>query len=150
MLTSDEAKPATASSEPASNVEQLGGPLDNLDSKTREELQARSLRQPLCARILFSGFARPPDLRGRAEMSNEPDIIALLLDVKRAIATAKMAEFERQAYRVGDLVSTGLLGPALAADVLLDAAVSNGLVSDQGDDTVQTLIARGFGRGVQP
>jgi hypothetical protein len=44
VLASDEAKPATASSEPASNVEQLGGPLDNLDSKTTEELQARSLR----------------------------------------------------------------------------------------------------------
>ena len=52
-------------------------------------------------------------------MSNKPDISVLLLEVKRAIATAKMAEFERQAYRIGDIVSTGLLGPALAADVLL-------------------------------
>ena len=83
-------------------------------------------------------------------MSNEPDISALLLDVKRAIATAKMAEFERQAYRVGDIVSTGLLGPALAADVLLDAAVSNGLVCEHGDDTVQALIAKGFGSGARP
>lgn len=80
-------------------------------------------------------------------MSNEPNIIALLLDVRRAIATAKMAEFERQAYRVGDIVSTGLLCRAIAADVLLDAAVSNGLVCEHGDDTVQALIARGFGRG---
>jgi hypothetical protein len=83
-------------------------------------------------------------------MSNEPDIIALLLDVKRAIATAKMAEFERQAYRVGDIVSTGLLGRAVAADVLLDTAVSNGLVFEHGDDIVQALIAKGFDSGAQP
>ena len=83
-------------------------------------------------------------------MSNEPDISVLLFDVKRAIATAKMAEFERQAYCVGDIVSAGLLGPALAADVLLDAAVSNGLVTEQGDDIVQALIADGFGNGTRP
>ena len=83
-------------------------------------------------------------------MSNEPDIIALPLDVKRAIATAKMAEFERQAYRVGDLVSNGILGPALAADVLLDAAVSNGLVGEHGDDIVQALMAKGLGSGARP
>jgi hypothetical protein len=83
-------------------------------------------------------------------MSNEPNITALLLDVTRAIATAKMAELERQAYRVGDIVSTGLLGRAMAADVLIDAAVSNGLVREHGDGPVQTIIARGFGSGAQP
>lgn len=82
-------------------------------------------------------------------MSNEPDISALLLDVKRAIATAKMAEFERQAYRVGDIVSTGHLGRAIAADVLLDAAVSNGLVDEHRDDIVQALITKGFGSGAR-
>ncbi len=83
-------------------------------------------------------------------MSNEPDIIVLLLDVKRAIATAKMAEFERQSYRLGDIISTGLLGRAMAADVLLDAAVTNGLVSEHGEDIVQALIAKGFGSGARP
>lgn len=82
-------------------------------------------------------------------MSNEPHISALLLDVKRVIATAKIAEFERQAFRVGEIVSTGLLGRARAADVLLDAAISNGLVREHGDDTVQALIARGFGNGAR-
>ena len=81
-------------------------------------------------------------------MSNELDIGLLLLEVKRAIATAKMAEFERQAYRVGDIVSTRLLGRSIAADVLLDAAVSNGLVGEHGDDIVQTLITKGFSRGL--
>lgn len=81
-------------------------------------------------------------------MSNEPDISVLLLEAKRAIATAKMAEFERQAYRIGDIVSTGLLGPALAADALLDAAVSNGLVCEHGDDIVQALIAKALVAGL--
>jgi hypothetical protein len=83
-------------------------------------------------------------------MNNEPDIIALLLDVKRSIATAKMAEFERQACRVGDIISRGLLGRAMAADMLLDAAVTNGLVSEHGEDLVQALIAKGFGSGAGP
>jgi Trk K+ transport system NAD-binding subunit len=82
-------------------------------------------------------------------MSNEPHTIALSLDVKRAIATAKMAEFQRQAYRVGDIVSTGLLGHAVAADVLLDAGVSNGLVTEHGDDIIQALIAEGFESGAR-
>ena len=83
-------------------------------------------------------------------MSNVPDLSALLLDVKRMIAIAKMAEFERQAYRVGEIVSNGLLGRAMAADVLLDAAVSNGLVSEHGNEIVQALIAKGFGSEAQP
>jgi hypothetical protein len=83
-------------------------------------------------------------------MNNEADITVLLLDATRAIATAKLAEFERQASRVGEIVSTGRLDRARAADVLREAAVSNGLVCEHGDDAVQALIARGFGRGVQP
>jgi hypothetical protein len=77
-------------------------------------------------------------------MSYEPDLSALLFDVKRAIATAKIAEFENQAHRIGDIVSIGLLGRSVAADVLLDAAVNNGLVSEHGVDIIQALIAEGF------
>ena len=80
-------------------------------------------------------------------MSNGPDISELLLEVKRAIATSKLAEFERQAYRIGDVVYCGLLCRGLAADVLIDAAVSNGLVSEHGYDIVQALIAKGFSSG---
>jgi hypothetical protein len=82
-------------------------------------------------------------------MNSEPDISVLLLEVERAIATSKLAEFERQAYRIGDVVSCGLLCRALAADVLFDAAVSNGLVSEHGDDIVQALIAKGFDSGAR-
>jgi hypothetical protein len=42
------------------------------------------------------------------------------------------------------------LGRVAAADLLLDAAVSNGLVCEHGDDAVQTLIAKGFGSGARP
>jgi hypothetical protein len=80
-------------------------------------------------------------------MSNEPDLDTLLFDVKRAIATAKIAEFEHQTYRVGDIVSVGLLGRSVAADVLLDAAVNNGLVSEHGVDIIQGLISKGFESG---
>ncbi len=82
-------------------------------------------------------------------MSNEPDISALLLDVKRAIATAKMVEFESQTYRVGDIVFTRLLGRAAGGDVLLDAAVANGLVAEHGDDIIQAIIAEGLDCGVR-
>ena len=82
-------------------------------------------------------------------MSNEPDISALLLDVKRAIATAKMVEFESQTYRVGDIVFIRLLDRATAGDVLLDAAVSNGLVKEHGDEIIQAIIAQGLASGAR-
>ncbi len=80
-------------------------------------------------------------------MSNQPDITELLRDVRRAIAIAKIAEFENQAYRLGDYVSVRLLPRTLAADVLLDAATANGLVAVHGDDFIQTLITEGLNSG---
>jgi hypothetical protein len=77
-------------------------------------------------------------------MSNEPDIGALLRDVKRSIATAKIAELERQSIRLGDIVSVYLLSPAIAADVLHDAAVANNLVHEHGEEVIQQLIASGL------
>jgi hypothetical protein len=76
--------------------------------------------------------------------TNEPDIGALLRDVRRTIATAKICEFENQAYRLGDFVAVKLLTRAAAADVLSDAAVGNGLVREHGDDLIQEIIARGL------
>jgi hypothetical protein len=69
---------------------------------------------------------------------------ALRLDVRQAIATAEIAEFENQAYRLGLIIPTGLLGRAVAADLLLDVATSNGLVRLQGDDVIQSIIANGL------
>jgi hypothetical protein len=69
---------------------------------------------------------------------------ALRLDINRAVATAKIAEFENQSYRIGHVVRTGLLGRAAAADSLLEVAVANGLVHEHGDDTIQSIIANGL------
>jgi hypothetical protein len=72
------------------------------------------------------------------------NLTALRLDVRQAVALAKIAEFENQAYRIGHVVRTGLLSRAPAADLLLDVATSNGLVAEQGDDIIQSIIANGL------
>jgi hypothetical protein len=76
--------------------------------------------------------------------SNAPDIGALLHDVRRSIATAKICELENQAYRLGDIVNVKLLTRAVAADVLHDAAVGNGLIREHGEHAIQEIIARGL------
>jgi len=78
---------------------------------------------------------------------NEPTIQAVLQDVRRTIATAKIAEFENQCYRLGDIIKTKLISPPIAADILLDAAVSNGLVDEHGDDIIQQIMAEGLSFG---
>ena len=79
-----------------------------------------------------------------AQSSDAINLTALGLDVRNAIAAAKIAEFENQAYRLGHVIATGLLGRAAAADLLLEVAVSNGLVAEHGDDFIQTIMAEGF------
>ena len=69
---------------------------------------------------------------------------ALRLDVRQAIATAEIAEFENQAYRLGHVIATGLLVRAAAGNLLLDIATAQGLVRVQGDDVVQSIIANGL------
>ena len=81
---------------------------------------------------------------------NEPNIQAVLQDVRRTIATAKIAEFENQCYRLGDILKTKLLSRPIAADILLDAAVSNGLVREHGEDIIHEIMAEGLGRGGTP
>ena len=73
---------------------------------------------------------------------------ALRMDVRRAIATAKIAEFENQAFRLGHIISTGLLGRAAAAELLLDVAVGNGLVREHGDEFIQQVMVEGIGGGI--
>ena len=76
--------------------------------------------------------------------SDAINLTALRLDVRNAIATAKVAEFENQAYRLGHVIATGLLGRAAAADLLLDVATGNGLVHEHGDDFIQQIMAEGL------
>jgi hypothetical protein len=81
--------------------------------------------------------------------SDAINLTALRLEIQTAIATAKIAEFENQAYRLGHIIATGILGRAAAADLLLDVATSNGLVLEHGDDFIQTIMAEGLSRAIQ-
>lgn len=69
---------------------------------------------------------------------------SLRMDVQRAVATAKIAEFESQSYRLGYVIKTGLLDRAAAADLLLNIATAHGLIREQGDGIVQSIIANGL------
>jgi hypothetical protein len=79
-----------------------------------------------------------------ASVSEAVNLQALRLDVRQAIATAEIAEFENQSYRLGHIIATGLLDRAIAADLLLDIATANGLLQVQGDDVIQSIIANGL------
>ena len=72
------------------------------------------------------------------------NLTALRLHVRQAVAVAKIAEFENQAYYLGHLVSGGLLGRTPAADLLVCVAESNGLVREHGDDLIQSIIVSGI------
>jgi hypothetical protein len=72
------------------------------------------------------------------------NLTALRIDVRRAVAIAKIREFENQAYRLGNVIATGLLDRARAADLLLCVAQGNGLVGAHGDDFMQSIIASGL------
>lgn len=78
---------------------------------------------------------------------NEPDVSALLVDIKSTIATAKIAEFENQAYRLGEIVKLRLISRPVAGDVLYQAALSNGLVREHGEDFIQLLMSEGLNCG---
>jgi hypothetical protein len=84
-----------------------------------------------------------------ASVCEAVNLTALRLDVCNAIATAKIAEFENQAHRLGQVFATGLLDRTAAADLLLDVATSNGLVHEHGDDFIQQIIAAGLNGGLQ-
>jgi hypothetical protein len=64
------------------------------------------------------------------------NLTALRLGVGQAVAIAKIAEFENQAYRLGNVIASDLLDRKSAADLLLSVAESNGLVGEHGDDFI--------------
>ena len=79
------------------------------------------------------------------QSGNEPDVLAIMVDVRRCMGTAKLAELERQSYRLREYVRSKLLSCQKASDLLYDAALSNGLVTTHGDDLIQSVIADGVG-----
>jgi hypothetical protein len=72
------------------------------------------------------------------------NLTALRMDVRQAVAVAKIREFENQAYRLGNVIATGLLDRKNAADLLLCVAESNGLVREHGDEFIQSIIVNGL------
>ena len=68
----------------------------------------------------------------------------LQIDVSIKVALAKLAEFENQAYRIGDLVRLSILRRADAADMLHEAAIYNSLIFEYGADRIQKIIADAF------
>ena len=76
--------------------------------------------------------------------SDAINLTALRLDVRKAIATAKIAEFENQAHRLGHIIATDVLSRATAADLLVDVALCNGLLREHGNDFIQEIMAEGL------
>lgn len=70
----------------------------------------------------------------------------LAIDVCTYVATAKLAAFQEQAARCGELFHLGLIQRAEAADILHEAAVYNGLGVEYGADRIQGIIAAAFAR----
>jgi hypothetical protein len=54
LRVAETAKPATVSSEPALNIEQLGGRLNKTNTETLDQLQARSLRHRFALGYYFA------------------------------------------------------------------------------------------------
>src|SRR5260370_41645799 len=91
--------------------------------ETTADVQARSLR---LAVLFVPGHCLhhcDPRLRGVAMNAHTKiealNIEALRLDVRNAIATATIAEFENQSHHLGHGTPTGLLRRAAAADRLI-------------------------------
>lgn len=92
--------------------------------------------------------------KSKSEANGQSDKVAqyeppcvLIISVRRSVAIAKLAEFEHQAFRLGEHVSMNVLPRPLAADVLYDVAIANDLTSIHGDDLIQAIIAAGLSIG---
>jgi len=78
---------------------------------------------------------------------NRPDVPKLIISVRRAVAIAKLAEFEHQAFRLGEYVCSEMMPRPVAGDALYDVALANDLASIHGDDLIQAIIAASLSGG---
>jgi hypothetical protein len=67
-----------------------------------------------------------------------------LLQAWRAVATAKLREFQNQSWRLGLLTRQGVVTKAAAVDRLWEIATAHALVRSLGPDRVQSLIHEPF------
>jgi hypothetical protein len=69
----------------------------------------------------------------------------VIISVRRAVAIAKLTEFENQAFRLGNYVTNELMPRPVAGDALYDVALANDLLKIHGGDVIQGIIAAGLG-----
>ena len=67
-----------------------------------------------------------------------------LLEAWRAVASAKLKEFRRQAWRLALLTRKGVVPKAAAIDRLWEIAIAHALVRALGEDRVQAIISEAF------
>jgi hypothetical protein len=67
-----------------------------------------------------------------------------LLEAWRSVATAKLAEYRRQCWRLSMLVRQGVVDKGAAIDRLWEIAVAHALVRSLGEDRIAAVISEAF------
>jgi hypothetical protein len=67
-----------------------------------------------------------------------------LLEAWRAVASAKLAEYRRQCWRLAMLVRQGMIDKAAAVDRLWEIAIAHALVRALGEDRIQAILDEAF------
>jgi hypothetical protein len=62
-------------------------------------------------------------------------------------AAVRLSEFECQAWRLGDLVTTEILSTGDAVDFLYDAALANGLTGTHGEELIRDIVVQAVSGG---
>jgi len=74
-----------------------------------------------------------------------------LLEAWRAVASAKLAEYRRQCWRLALLSRQGAIDKTAAVDQLWEIATAHALVRALGEDRVQAILDEAFaGAGFHP
>jgi hypothetical protein len=67
-----------------------------------------------------------------------------LLEAWLSVANAKLAEFNRQCWRLSGLVRQGIVTKSAAVDRLWEIAIAHALVRSLGEHRVEMIIAEAF------
>jgi hypothetical protein len=67
-----------------------------------------------------------------------------LIEAWRAVASAKLAEYRRQCWRLALMVRRGIITKTATVDRLWEIATAHALVRALGEDRIQTIISEAF------
>jgi hypothetical protein len=67
-----------------------------------------------------------------------------LLEAWRAVANAKLREYQRQSWRLAFLAKQGTVNKAAAIDRLWTIAIAHALVRTLGEDRIQAILVEAF------